>query len=378
MTLDDLRAQFAAATARWAFFDHAAVAPLPAVSVTALREYADSLAENGIAAVGRWVDRIAHVRGLAARIIDADPADVALIPNTSFGVGIVAEGFPWSPGDNVVTAAEEYPSNQYPWLNLAGRGVSVRAVPSRGNRVHIDDIRAAMDARTRVVTLSAVEFASGYRNDLAALGELCRERGVFFFVDAIQAIGVIPLSVRELPIDALAADGHKWMLGPEGAGLAWVSPAWRDRLRPVMVGWNSVARPFDFGTIDYTLKPTAGRWEGGAANVPGMTAFGAALELILNVGVPAIWERVQAVTDYLCERAPAAGLGVFSSRDPGEKSGIVSLTHPTLPADELVKRCRAAGVIVNARGGRLRASPHGYNTPDEVDRFLAAVGERPA
>ena len=360
--------------ARWAFLDHAAVAPLPDVAGRALEEYGRSLAENGVAAVKDWVDRLAHVRRLAARLVNApDADDVYFVPNTTHGIGVVAEGFPWQPGDNVVLAAEEYPANQYPWMNLAGRGVTVRVVPSRGGRLSIDDLRAAMDARTRVLTVSSVEFASGFRNDLDALGELCRQRGVFFFVDAIQSLGAFPLDVQRTPVDALAADGHKWMLGPEGAGFGYVRREWVDRLHPIGVGAFSVVRPFEFSMIDFTLKPHAGRWEGGAPNVPGITAFGASLELLLSAGIENVARRVLELTDYLCGRAASAGLAVFSSRAAGEKSGIVSLVKPGVPANVLVKACRAAGVVVNNRAGRVRVSPHAYNTFDDLDRFLEVV-----
>ncbi len=360
-------------TATWAFLDHAAVSPLPTPAVAALHEYATSLATHGITAFRQWFARLEHVRGLAARLIAAEVNDVFFVPNTTYGVSVVAEGFPWQPGDNVVLAAEEYPANQYPWMNLAHRGVEVRAVPSRGSRVVIDDLRAAMDARTRVLTVSAVQFASGFRTDLDALGELCRSRGVFFFVDAIQALGAFPIDVQRAPIDALAADGHKWMLGPEGAGIAYVRREWVERLHPIGVGAFSTVNPWAFTTIDFTLKPHAGRWEGGAYNMPGLTALGASLELLLNAGIANVQHRVIELTDYLCDAATASGWTVFSSRAEGEKSGIVSLTHPTLSSDEVMKRCKAAGVAVNNRANRVRVSPHAYNTESEIDRFLAAT-----
>jgi cysteine desulfurase / selenocysteine lyase len=364
-------------TRRWAFLDHAAVAPIPDVAVQALAEYGTSLAENGVAAVRDWLARVTHVRTLAARLVNAPtPDDVYFVPNTTHGVSVVAEGFPWQPGDNVVLPAEEYPANQYPWMNLRGRGVEVRAVPSRGPRVSTDDLRAAMDARTRVLAVSAVEFASGFRTDLDALGGLCREKGVFFFVDAIQALGAFPLDVQRTPIDALSADGHKWMLGPEGAGIGYVRREWVERLHPVGVGANSMARPYAFTTIDFTPKPHAGRWEGGAYNVPGITALGASLDLLLGAGIENVERRVLELTDYLCDRAAAAGLEVFSSRTPGEKSGIVSLVKPGEPADAVAKRCRAAGVVVASRADRVRVSPHAYNTEAELDRFLEAVRSR--
>lgn len=367
------RAEFPV-TKKWAFFDHAAVAPLPTPAVSALAEYAASLAENGIAAVGDWVNRCRHVRQLAAKLINApDPHDVYFVPNTTHGIGVIAEGYPWTAGDNVVTAAEEYPSNQYPWMNLASRGVETRRVPSRGNRISIDDVRDAMDSRTRVLAISAVEFGSGFRNDLDALGALCRERGAFFFVDAIQALGAFPIDVQKTPIDALSADGHKWMLGPEGAGFGYIRREWVERFHPIGVGSNSVVKFLDYSNIDFNLKPHAGRWEGGAFNVPGIAAFGASLELLLSAGIENVERRVVELTDYLCDKALSQGLEVFSSRADGEKSGIVSLVVPGTPPDDVVKRCRAAGVIVNNRANRVRVSPHAYNTTDELDRFLDLV-----
>jgi cysteine desulfurase/selenocysteine lyase len=358
-------------TAKWAFLDHAAVAPISAPAARALDAYARSLAENGIAAVRDWLHRVKEVRRLAARLVNApDPDDVFFVPNTTHGISVIAEGFPWRAGDNVVLPAEEYPANQYPWMNLRDRGVEVRAVPSRGPRVSVDDLRAAIDPHTRVLAVSAVEFASGFRNDLDALGELCRANGVFFLVDAILSLGALPLDVQTTPIDALAADGHKWMLGPEGAGIAYIRREWVERLHPVGVGANSTVRPFAFSTIDFTLKPHAGRWEGGSYNVPGITALGASLELLLSAGIETVARRVIELTDHLCNQAAAAGLEVFSSRADGEKSGIVSLTVPGVPSDEVMKRCRAAGVIVNSRADRVRVSPHAYNTTDEIDRFI--------
>lgn len=373
MDFSSFRTQFPV-TARWAFLDHAAVAPLSAPAVAAIRHYADALAENGIAAVKDWLNRIADVRALAARMLNAsDPDDVYFVPNTTHGIGVIAEGFPWNSGDNIVLASEEYPSNQYPWMNLESRGVEVRSIPSRGSRVDIDDIRAAMDSRTRVLTVSSVEFASGFRNDLDSLGGHCRERDIFFFVDAIQSLGVFPLDLQKTPIDALSADGHKWLLGPEGAGIGYIRREWIERLHPIGVGANSVIQPHAFTTIDFKLKPHAGRWEGGAYNVPGITALGASLELLLNVGIPEIGHRVLGLTDYLCDRASAVGWKVFSSREPGENSGIVSLLHPTRSAADVMKRCRAAGAIVNNRADRVRVSPHAYNNEDEIDRFLEAA-----
>jgi cysteine desulfurase/selenocysteine lyase len=360
-------------TQRWAFFDHAAVAPLTGRAQKAMTDWAADMAENGHVHESHWVKRVEEVRRLAGQLLNADALDIAFVKNTSEGIGIVAEGFPWRPGDNMVTAAEEYPANIYPWMNLAGRGVEVRTVPSRDGRLWIDDLRAALDPRTRLVSLSFVEFASGFRNDLDALGALCRERGIYFFVDAIQGLGVLPLDVRRTPIDFLSADGHKWLLGPEGAGIFYIRHPLLDLLHPVGVGWNSVIGCRDFSRIDFSLKPNAGRWESGTLNVAGITALGASLELLLDIGIAAIAERVLELTDYLCERAQEIGLPVFSSRRPEDKSGIVSLIAPGTDVRKIVRHCRENGVVINQRAGRLRLSPHFYNATGEVDRVLELI-----
>ena len=366
-----LRDEFAAVVAHWTFLDHAAVAPLPRSAVQALHEYAQSLAENGVAAFRRWFERVEQVRRLAARLLQApSPEDICFIPNTTWGINLIAEGFPWQSGDNVVLAAEEYPANQYPWLNLAHRGVEVRRVDSRGPRILANDLFAACDEHTRVLSVSSVEFASGFRNDLAALAEFCQKRDIFFFVDAIQSLGVFPLNVQEIPLDALAADGHKWLLGPEGAGIAYIRRDKLERLHPIGIGAFSVVHPWEFSRIELRLKPHAGRYEGGAYNMAGITALGASLELLLRMGLEQVTERVLQLTDYLCEQAQRRGWTVFSSRLPREKSGIVSLIHPSRSAREVVQHCRQQGVIVNARADRVRVSPHAYNTYEEIDRFL--------
>jgi cysteine desulfurase / selenocysteine lyase len=374
MDLDTFRRQMPV-TRSWAYLDHAAVSPLPEPARAALAEWANDVASNGLVHITRWIARIEEVRRQFGRLLNADPLDVAFVKNTSEGVGIVAEGLPWEAGDNVVTVDQEYPANVYPWMNLASRGVTLRRVASRpGGVVSLDDLDAAIDARTRVVTLSFVEFATGFRNDLDAVGRLCRDRGALFFVDAIQGLGVLPIDVAKTPIDFLAADGHKWLLGPEGAGVFWVRRELIDRLRPVGVGWNSVVGPYEFSTIDFRLKPHAGRYESGTLNVGGTIAMGASLDLLLAVGVGEIETQILALTDRLCEGIAGSSWRVFGRTTPVERSGIVSLESPPGrdPA-EVVRSLRAAGVVVNCRAGRLRVSPHAYNTTEEIDRLVGLL-----
>jgi selenocysteine lyase/cysteine desulfurase len=360
-------------TRQWAFFDHAAVAPITGRARQAMAEWANDMAENGDVHERRWLERVEEVRRLAGQLINAEPLDIAFVKNTSEGIGIVAEGLHWQAGDNVVTAQEEYPSNIYPWLNLQSRGVEVRLVTSRERRLWLDDIRAAIDSRTRLVSISHVEFASGFRNDLDAIGAMCRERGILFFVDAIQGLGVFPIDVQRTPIDFLSADGHKWLLGPEGAGIFYCRRELVERLHAVGVGWNSVIGCRDFSKIDFRLKPHAGRWESGTLNVAGITGLGASMGLLQEIGISTIEVRVLELTDYLCEKATKAGFEVYSSRRPEDKSGIVSLVVPGAYPRQLVRQCRAEGIVINQRAGRVRISPHCYNTPEEIDRFIGVV-----
>jgi selenocysteine lyase/cysteine desulfurase len=357
-------------TRRWAYFDHAAVAPIPMRAQHAMTEWSADIVANGEIHEPNWLRRVEEVRRDFGRLLNADALDIAFVKNTSEGIGFVAEGYPWRPGDNMITAAEEYPSNIYPWMNLAGRSAEVRFVPSRGPRVSIDDIRERMDHRTRLVSLSLVEFSSGYRNDLHSIGTLCRERGAHFFVDGIQGLGVLPLDVQQTPIDFLAADGHKWLLGPQGAGVFYIRRELVDFMHATSVGWSSVVNAFDFSKIDFRLKPHAGRWENGTLNFPGILGLGASLRLLLDIGIPAVSSRLMEVTDHLCDRARSIGLEVFSSRTASDKSGIVSLLAPGRDLQQVKRRCRDTGIVINHRAGRLRVSPHCYNTIEEIDRLI--------
>jgi selenocysteine lyase/cysteine desulfurase len=361
------------ATTRWAFFDHAAVAPLSKPAQEALIEYACDLAENGDAHYVRWTARVDAVRRMFAQLLNCPPQEIAFVKNTSEGIGLVAEGIRWRPGDNVVVPQEEYPANIYPWMNLADRGVEVRFVPTIHRRIPLEEIAARVDGRTRIVSVSWVEYASGFRNDLESLGRLCRERECLFMVDAIQALGVFPIDVQRIPVDFLAADGHKWLLGPEGAGILWVRQEALQHLRPIGVGWHSVVGAEDFARIDFTLKPHAGRYESGSLNLAGIHALGASLELLSSIGIENIARRVLELTDWLCQQLERIGWEVASNRQPAHASGIVSVVVPHGQPKDWVRRCRARGIVVNHRAGRLRISPHFYNTYDELNHLIEVL-----
>jgi cysteine desulfurase/selenocysteine lyase len=369
---DDLRQAMPIAR-RWAYFDHAAVAPLSAPARAAIMAWADDMTENGDTGWNNWSSHLQEVRRRGAALIGAEPAEVSLVRNTTEGINFVAEGFPWRDGDNLITLADEFPSNQYPWMNLASRGVECRRVATSDGRVELSAIAQACDARTRLIAVSWVNYAHGWRNDLDALATLAHERGAYLFVDAIQALGVFPLDVGRTPIDFLAADGHKWMLGPEGAGFFFLRREHLDLLRPLGLGWNSVRQGNDYSRIELNVKDAASRYEGGSYNVAGFLGLGASLELLGRHTTEDIAERLLSVTDEACERLRRFGARVCSHREPGRSSGIVAFEIPDRNSLALKKELLSHHVALGCRAGRLRISPHAYTSAEDLDRLMAGL-----
>lgn len=362
-------------TRQWSFLNHAAVAPLSQPARDMLVAYADDMTENGNVHERDWWGLVETARHAAARMLCARVDEVAWVKNTSEGLAYVAEGFPWKTGDNLVIPAGEYPANVYPWLHLADKGVEVRIVPCRGTRIERDDLKKAIDSRTRLLSISHVQFATGFRSDLAAIGEMCRARGVDFCVDAIQGLGCVPIDVAAMHIDYLAADGHKWLVGPEGAGVFFIRTDRIERIRPVSIGWKSVVNYNDFSTIDFRLRQGATRYEGGTFNIPGLVALGASLKLLEEIGITTVMRQVKDLTDYLVERLSASGAEVASSRHADEWSGIVSFSKPGLDPRDAVPRILERKVVIAHRAGFFRASPHFYNNKDDIDRLIGALAE---
>jgi selenocysteine lyase/cysteine desulfurase len=361
-----------------AYFDHAAVAPLPQPAGDAVAQWAREAVEEGDTAWPRWAQRVEEVRRTAASLIAAAPEELALVPNTTAGVTYVAEGFPWRAGDNVVTLANEFPANQYPWMNLHSRGVQTRRVEVEGSVVGLDRIAEACDEKTRIVALSWVGFASGFRIDVREAAELAHRRGAYLFLDAIQGLGVFPLDVRAQGVDFLAADGHKWMLGPEGAGIFFVRHEHLDLLRPINVGWHSVRGWRDYSHIELAPRPEAARYEGGSQNMVGVAGLGASLDLLMQMGAgpreSAVGRRVLQITDYACRRLEEAGAVIASDRRPEHASGIVSFDLPGRDLKLERQRLLKSGVILSHRGGNLRISPHAYNNEEDVERLVEIIG----
>jgi cysteine desulfurase/selenocysteine lyase len=364
----------------WTFLNHAGVCPLPRAAADALAKYAREAADGAYLSTS-WFADIERLRLATAELINAHRDEVAFVKNTSEGLSIVANGIDWQWGDRVVTTNVEYPANVYPWMEqVRARGVKLVQVEEHtdenGRRaVPLDRLLEEIShPKTKIVTLSHVEFASGQRHDLAKIGAACRANNKLFCVDAIQSVGVLPIDVQKMSIDYLSADGHKWMLGPEGAGIFYCRRELLERTRPVMIGWMNVVDAQNYGKYDYTLRADAGRFECGTYNVPGLLALKASIDLLKQARVGAVAQRVRELTDLLIELLQKKGYRVLSPRDKWQWSGIVSFASPTHDHAKLVVALRKEHQVeIAVREGRLRASPHFYNTEAQMARFVEAL-----
>ena len=370
--MDEYRRLFPIAE-RFAYLDHAAMGPLSHPVLEAQREFLDTQARLGSEAGPHFREARERLRDAMAEFVGADPDEIALTKNTPEGLNIVAAGLGWRAGDSVVTSDLEFPANMYPWLNLRERGVQVRIVRSEDGRVSAERLAEAVDADTRVLAISYVQFSTGFRSDLAGLAEFCRPRGVFLVVDAIQAVGALPIDVHALGVDFLACASHKWLLAPFGMGWFYCRRELLERLRPFEVGQASVVERDSF--LDYRLEflPSAARFECGVVNMEGVPGLQASLDLMNRVGRPAIRDRILALNERLVEGLGARGYQVVSSQLPAERSGIVSFRHQHHGSAAIRQRLHEAGVIVSLRERLVRVSAHFYNNADDIDRLLEAL-----
>jgi selenocysteine lyase/cysteine desulfurase len=377
-TRERLRSLMPAAE-RAAYFDHAAMAPLPRPTAEAFEKWLREAVEIGGPVWGQWVRGVERMRAAAARMIGADADEIALVGNTTAGISLVADGLDWKVGDNVVTLADEFPSNVYPWMNLAARGVETRRVATDvSGRLDLDRLAQAIDGRTRIVTVSWIGYATGYRHDIAKIVEIAHERGALLFLDAIQGLGAFPIDVGAFGVDFMAAGGHKWMLGPEGAGIVYIRREYLERLRPQGSGWHSVVPGQEFTHIELNLRKTAARYEGGSQNNAGFLALGASLELLSQLGAESVAASILDITELACERLAKFGAKIVTDRRPDhrngeQRSGIIAFEIPGQDPMALKKHAMTQNVVFACRAGRLRISPHAYNNEEDLDRLVDAL-----
>ncbi len=357
------------------YANHAAIAPWPRVASEAVASFADENARAGPVRYKAWIERERELRARFARLIGApDERDIAIVKNTTEGICAVAFGFPWRAGDNVVIPAGEFPSNRLPWLAQESGGVQTREVDVSDAHDAEAALIGAMDDRTRVLAVSSVRFNDGLRLDLGRLGEACASSEVLFFVDAIQHLGALPFDVAAAQADCVAADTHKWMLGPESVAMFYCREPARSKLKLAQVGWHMFDYPWNFSRSDWTPAKSARRFEAGSPNSLGQVAAHASLGLLLETGMPRVSERVLANTRQLTEGlATLPGVQLASPLVAERQSGIVSFNPGRTEPRIVYKRLMKAGVSCAMRGGNVRLSPHYYQDESVIETLLQHV-----
>ena len=351
------------------YLNHAAVSPLPRHSAVAMQALAQDALDFGSLHYDRWMDTYEGVRVAAAQLIGANRGEIALTKNTSEGISMVARGLKWRPGDRIVAFREEFPSNYYPWLRLEAERCSVDWLSADDP---LEKIEIACTG-AKLLAISFVQYLSGFRADLNAIGEICKRHHCFFFVDAIQGLGAFPLNVESAHIDALAADGHKWLLGPEGCGILYVRRSRQDSIFPEEFGWTTVAGYNDYSSRDMALRQDAGRYECGTLNTIGCYGLLASLDLLLEVGTARASAAIQQLTDQLADGAAKKGYQLLGERTPETGAGIIAIQKPGIDSRKVVHDLKQRGVIAAPRQGWVRLSPHFYISPEDIDRAVEAL-----
>ncbi|MGA2403482.1 MAG: aminotransferase class V-fold PLP-dependent enzyme, partial [Syntrophobacteraceae bacterium] len=302
--------------------------------------------------------------------------EICFTANTSEALSMVAGGISWKPGDKIIVPIPDFPSNVYPWVNLERSGVEICFLKKNEGRFGVSEISAVLRPGTRLVAVSSTDFTTGFRCDLEELGDFCRRKDMLLCVDAIQSLGAVPLDVKSCGVHFLACGGHKWLLSTMGIGALFISKEVNHLVHPTRVGWRSVENEEDFYSLqlknlELRLKADARRFEPGALNLAGITALGAALEMLLEIGIERIFERICGLNDIIASGLGRRNLKLISSMEPRHRSGILSF----IPEDagRLFRHLFKRKVLAAQRGNAVRLSPHFYNDASDIERLFEAL-----
>jgi cysteine desulfurase / selenocysteine lyase len=377
--IHELRQLFFPITRNCIYLNHAANGPLPSPVVRSLHAYIDDTSNFGNVHFARWAEHTRGAHRRMANMIRVRPEQVAMTASTGDGLMMIVGGLDWQPGDMIVSAECEFPSNVYPWLNLKEQGVKVHMVKMRENRIAVEDVLSSITERARLVSLSLVEFSTGYRNDIATIARHCHEHNIICGIDAMQALGALDIDAQALGVDYLAAASHKWLLGPQTTGILYVADDLQAQLKTTRRGWFSVETPFEFFNYEQPLKTGMARFEHSTPNSLPIIALDAALGIFecIDGGMTAVEERILGLTSHAIAGLERLGYPIWSPQGDGERSGIVCFTsHPEredISPQQLVEELASRQIHVAARGDVVRISPHFYNTLEEIDLLLNAL-----
>ncbi|MEN8132503.1 MAG: aminotransferase class V-fold PLP-dependent enzyme [Pseudomonadota bacterium] len=358
------------------YLNHAAVAPWPVKTVEAVMRFAQQNGQLGATRYAQWLEMEQRLRSQLARLINApSSADIGLLKSTSEGLSVIAKGLHWRTGDNIVSIAQEFPSNRIIWESLQQQGVELRLLDLATSDSPESDLIALCDERTRLVSVSSVQFATGLRLDLQPIGRYCRDNRVLFCVDAIQSLGALPFDLAENHADFVVADGHKWMLGPEGLALFYCRPALREQLKLHQFGWHMVEHAGDFDRREWQPAHSARRFECGSPNMLGIHALQASLEVLHEQGIESIHQQIKTNTACIVEEVDRLGFELLSPRQEERRGGILTFRIPSRDNRQLYECLMSKRVICAYRAGGIRFSPHFHNTEEEIDRAFALLSK---
>lgn len=373
LSFDEVRNEFPIVRNR-AYLNNASIGPMSNLVMTSVEAFLTNVRDFGRNNYPHWCAYAENaIKSRIGRMIGAYREEIAFTKNTTEGLVAVANGLDWRDGDNIVLPSIEYPSNVYCWQRLARQGVSIKWVEPVDGVIAVESIADAIDSRTRLVSVSSVQFSNGYRHDIEALQDLCRKRGVLLNIDAIQCVGALHLDLSSGGIDFLSFGGHKWMLSPIGTGIFYCNARALDQLTPSMVGYHTVAKSeahMDYDLGDY--RPGAARFEAALENFPGIWGMDAAVKTVLALGTKAVEHHILSMVEYATDKLKSRGWTIMSPSGAGEMSGILSFCGP-IDVVELEKRLKEAKIDIAIRAGRARISPSYYNDRSDIDAFIAAL-----
>lgn len=372
MNIDKIRSEFPHLETEKIYFDHAAVSPLNNRSRKNIEYYINVTQAEKINNFEETLELGEEIKKGFATLVKSSADRIGIVKNTTDGFILLARGLHWECGDNIVLYRKEFPSNVYPWYDLKFKGVEIKFIDSELGKITPDKLEKVVDDRTRLVTVSWVQYSSGYRNNLRELADWCHSRNILLAVDAMQGLGALDLNVEDSQIDFLSTGTAKWLMGPHGIGFIYLTAELQDKLNPPHLGWHSRTDMMDFHNYDQPLKPDAGRFEFATPFSLGIWAFAGTIEILLESGSKAIEERILNNSDRLVEGVRDIGFTVISDRTNRQvKSGIVVISHKNEKLNEQIhSRLADRQVTISIRNNKLRISPHFYNNEDEINRFL--------
>ena len=372
MTVEEARKEFPHTWSDMVYLNHAAISPMCFRVRDAADLYLTRRSLKGIEPYPWAQKMVLETKIMLGQMLHCRADQLAFVLNTSDGMNVLAEGIDWQPGDRVLINDLEFPANIYPFLNLKRRGVEVDIVASKDYKVTPQQIAERITPHTKLVSISYVQFATGAKADLTAIGKLCRERDILFAVDAIQALPHCPIDVERDNIDWLSSGSHKWLMALEGVGFVYAGDRALARIHQSYLGWRSVTDSFNFSELDpERLVPNAERFENGTLNFVGIASLNASLQFFFEFGLSEIERRVLDLSGYLIDRLEMRGVEIITPKQESERAGIVSFNMPD--AEKVYERLHSEQIILSLRSGRLRAAPHFYNTEEEIKKLLVAL-----